>query len=269
MPYTRADLAHQYLDSSMKPHSDYLSSIKQDGYVVIPNLLPSDRLQAIKEELLNALRVAPFGRNEFEGHKTQRLYALLAKFSSTAGLVEHATVLQLVDSLLPQSYLLSSAQAIQIHPGETPQDWHRDDSIGVLPMPRQHFGVSTIWAFDDFTHSNGATELIPGSHLWGPEIPSDIQERARTVEMAAGSVLIFLANLVHRGGTNRSTQTRLGVSPQYCSPWMRQSENMILAVPREKVLSYSGRLQSLLGYEVVHPGFAGHVNGRHPKRLLE
>ena len=253
----------------MSTVSSYVSRIEQDGYVVIQGLLSDQELQARKQEFLSALSDAPYGRNEFEGERTKRLYSLLAKFPAIASWVEQATVLSVVDAFLPQSYLLSSAQVIQIHPGETPQAWHRDDTINVLPMPRQHYGVSTIWALDDFTASNGATEVIPGSHRWGAQVPNGGLDAAKVVEMPAGSVLVFLANLVHRGGPNNSNSPRLALSPQYCMPWMRQSENMMLAVPREKVASYSGRIQSLLGYELIHPGFTGHVDGRHPKRLLD
>lgn len=249
--------------------SSYVSSIERDGYVVIEGLIAPEVLQARKLEFLAALSDAPFGRNEFEGHRTKRLYSLLAKFPSVASWIENETVLKVIDALLPRSYLLSSAQVIQIHPGETPQDWHRDDAIDALPMPRKHFGISTIWALDDFTLTNGATEIIPGSHLWGAEIPSGGLESSQVVEMAAGSVLVFAANLVHRGGLNNSNSPRLALSPQFCMPWMRQSENMMLGLPREKVAAYSDRIQSLVGYELIHPGFTGHVDGRHPKRLLE
>jgi len=32
---------------------------------------------------------------------------------------------------------------------------------------------------------------------------------------------------------------------------------------------YSARVQGLLGYSVVAPGFAGYVDGMHPKRLID
>ena len=38
-----------------------------------------------------------------------------------------------------------------------------------FPRPRAHFGVSTIWALDDFTTDNGATEIVAGSHRWPEE----------------------------------------------------------------------------------------------------
>jgi ectoine hydroxylase-related dioxygenase (phytanoyl-CoA dioxygenase family) len=131
-------------------------------------------------------------------------------------------------------------------------------------------GVSVIWAFDDFTESNGATELIPGSHHWGPEEKADADDpRAVQVLMPAGSAVIFAGTTVHRGGGHRGSGTRLGITPQYCEPWVRQIENMPLAVPPELARSYSERVQELLGYDIFEPTFIGYVDGMHPKRLLD
>jgi len=87
--------------------------------------------------------------------------------------------------------------------------------------------------------------------------------------MPVGSVVIFPGTLYHRGGANNSSSPRLAVTPQYCQPWLRQLENMVLSVPPEKAAKLSPRVQALLGYSVRAPGFMGFVNGVHPKRLID
>jgi ectoine hydroxylase-related dioxygenase (phytanoyl-CoA dioxygenase family) len=131
-------------------------------------------------------------------------------------------------------------------------------------------GVSAIWALDDFTESNGATEVIPGSHLWADELqPEEDDARAVPIVMPAGSVVVFAGSLYHRGGANRSQSTRLGFTPQYCEPWLRQLENMVLAVPPAVARQYSVRVQELLGYSIAEPSFMGYVDGVHPRRLVD
>jgi hypothetical protein len=44
-------------------------------------------------------------------------------------------------------------------------------------------------------------------------------------------LVVFAGTLHHRGGASQGGGTRLGVTPQYCQPWLRQLENMALAVP--------------------------------------
>jgi ectoine hydroxylase-related dioxygenase (phytanoyl-CoA dioxygenase family) len=211
------------------------------------------------------------GRNDFEGFRSERVYALLAKAPRVSQIIEHPVILELVDALLPKNYQLSAALAINVHPGETAQSFHIDDAAGVgglFKKPRAWFGISTVWAFDDFTDSNGATELIPGSHLWDEARDATPQE-ARKAIMPAGSVLVFAGNLYHRGGANTSDRSRLAITPQYCMPWMRQLEHMALAVPPRAAAQYSERIQELLGYSVIDPGFMGFVDGRHPKHLID
>lgn len=247
-----------------------LNDIRRDGFTVLENALTPDLSMAIRHGLDPWLQGARMGRNDFEGFKSERVYALLSKVPEIAVMVEHGETLGIVDSLLPKNHLLSAALAINLHPGETPQRFHIDDGGNALPIPqpRDMLGVSTMWALDDFTAQNGATEVIPGSHRWSDDRKPKERESI-AINMPAGSVLIFAGNLYHRGGANQSTQHRLGITIQYCDPNMRQLENMSLAVPPDTAASFSPKIQALLGYSVIDPGFKGYVNGRHPKNLID
>ena len=252
----------------MHSAAELADAIRRDGYAIAPDLISAREVDEIRSALAPWLRGRLMGRNDFEGFCTERVYALLAKAPPVARIVEHPVVLALLDQLLTAHYRLSACLAIQVHPGETAQGWHSDDAYVWVPRPRRLMGVSAIWALDDFTESNGATELIPGSHLWGPDeqaAPDD--PRAVKVRMPAGSAVLFAGTLVHRGGAHRSTGTRLAITPQYCEPWIRQIENMTLAVPPGLARGYSERVQELLGYD-ISPPFIGYVDGVHPKRLL-
>ncbi len=247
----------------------HLDAIRIDGFCVLEGVLDAAEINAVKAEFAPYLKGEHMGRNDFEGLQSERIYALLAKAPSMAALIEHPRVIPLLDALLPKNYLLSAALAINVHPGETPQPFHIDDGAGGLPLPkpRPMFGVSTIWALDDFTATNGATEVVPGSQHW----PADREPRPSEIHkvlMQAGSVLVFDGRLLHRGGANTSTAPRLAVTPQYCAPGLRQIENMVLAVPPKTAARYSEHIQSLLGYNVIEPGFMGYVDGVHPKKLI-
>ena len=270
-----------------------LQAIDAQGFVVIERLLGADDVAALRAALGPHLGGELLGRNNFEGHRTERVYALVAKHPLFAALVEHPRILAICDALLEVNYLLTASQAINIHPDETPQPLHNDDAFYRLARPRKAVSVSTIFALDDFTAENGATQIIPGSHRWGdgdyqsfftridfrtrdadarvPEdamLPPDLGAQLHDVTMPAGSVIVFLGTLLHRGGANRSARPRLAVSNQYCEPWARQQENYTLAIPPEQVRLLPERVQALLGYS-IHPPFMGHVNGVHPRRILE
>ncbi|MCB1693058.1 MAG: phytanoyl-CoA dioxygenase family protein [Pseudomonadales bacterium] len=243
--------------------------VRERGYTIVPEVLTPAEVSDIKAALAPWLGGLHMGRNDFEGFRTERVYALLAKDDRFARIVEHPRILPIVDLLLEANYLLSANLAINVHPGETPQSFHTDNSGMPYTSRTGIHGISTIWAFDDFTETNGATEVIPGSHLWEDERPLADDSRAEKVIMPAGSVVVFSGSLFHRGGANRSDRVRLAITPQYCQSWLRQLENMTLAVPPDIAARFSPRVQAMLGYSVREPGFMGYVDGMHPMRLVD
>lgn len=260
--YPRTASSGQSVDSAVVEAD--LAAVTRDGYVVLPDLLSARQLADIRsaaEPLLDH-----HGRNPFEGKSTQRIYSVLNKTRACDVIADHPRVLALLDRLLLPNYLLSMLQVINILPGEQAQMLHTDDAFYPLPRPRKALGAATIWAIDDFTADNGATDVIPGSHLWGEEAPDPADRRP--VVMPAGSCVFFLGTLWHGGGANRSERPRLAVTAQYCEPWVRPQEAFTLSMTRETVRAVSEDIRRMLGYS-IHPPFIGQVDGMHPKRLLE
>ncbi|MBB5519919.1 phytanoyl-CoA dioxygenase family protein [Amphiplicatus metriothermophilus] len=243
-----------------------LAAIGRDGYVVIERLVGEEE-NAAARAALEAL-VGPMGRNDFEGFRTQRAYALLRKTRALDGLVAHPRILAILEAMTGPGPLLSACLAVRIHPGEKRQVPHFDAGFYPAPRPRQCHAVSAIWAIDPFTEENGGTVVWPGSHLWAEGRKPTGLDAHFAVEMPAGSVVVFHGDLWHAGGANASRAPRLAFTPQYCAQWLRTMENMSLAVPPSVVKDLSPDLQSLLGYQ-IRPPFMGYVDGMHPKRLLE
>ena len=258
------------------------------GYLIFERVLSPDHVAEIRTALAPYLERDLTGRNDFEGLKTNRVYALLAKSPLFAELAIHPLALAFAEAELGPSCLLSALLAINLHPGETVQPWHFDDGGIKVPRPRPALGISAFWAIDDTTESNGSTEVVPASHLWdgqmvegavkaadfsnatAPNANGDFGNRADAVKlmMPSGSLAITKGTLWHRGGANRSDRPRLIITPQYCVGWVRQLENMALAVPAELAEKLPERARELIGYS-IHPPFMGHVDGVHPRRLLQ
>ena len=265
-----------------------IEQYREQGFVVLPQVLDRAALAALRGALQPYLDLEVEGRNPFEGTHTRRVYSLVGRgrvFEETA---ENPEVLALLDALLQPGYLLTASQAICIGPGETPQPLHYDDAFYPLSRPRPEVSVSTIWALEDFSADNGATEVIPGSHRWddarvaeatrvrlrsltNPEpekadVPA-LAQQLQPLEMEAGSLVVFAGTLLHRGGANPGTGTRSAFSHQYCQPWARQQENFMLSIPHERIRAMSPRLRQLLGFSILPP-FMGQIAGRHPEKAL-
>lgn len=242
-------------------------ALEQDGAVIVERYLAAGEVARKRAALGGILASVPTGRNDFEGFSTRRIYALFAKTRAFDEQAIDPLVLGVVERLLGAGFLLSAPTAISIGPGESAQTLHRDDGVYPLPRPHPELVVNTMWALDDFTVENGATLVVPGSHL-----RSDLDRASAPpplpAVMPAGSVMFWLGSVLHAGGANTTERSRLGVLLEYCAGWLRPQENHYLGVPKEIVRELPQRLQELLGYG-VHGRLLGNVDGRHPRKYLD
>jgi ectoine hydroxylase-related dioxygenase (phytanoyl-CoA dioxygenase family) len=249
--------------------------LERDGCIVIENVLDKQGLDRLKGELGPHFEETPNCTGDFYGHATKRLSSLIAKSTLCRQMAIHPVILAAMDEFLLKGcrqYQLNLTQAIQIGPGEPQQIMHPDDPLFPYVHPGYEAMINCMWAVDEFTSENGATNVVPGSHKWErigliPEREPRPDEITQGV-MLPGSVLIYFGSLLHCGGANRTAKPRTGVVLSYCQGWLRQSENQYLAVPLEVAKTLPERLQRLLGYFVHEPNL-GQIEGRDPIELLQ
>src|SRR5262245_41425521 len=253
----------------MDPLATHLERIARDGYTILERVIEPELVSALAQDLLRLEEeydVKP-ARNPFEGMHTVRIYNLLAHGKLYEQIPVHAAVLPVVEGVLDAGCLVSSLSSISIDPDERAQPIHADDQL--LPLPKPHVATvcNTMWALTDFTEANGATRVIPGSHLRDHSPAFGTHYDSVAAEMPRGSVLVWHGSLWHGGGANRTGQRRVGVAMNYCAGWIRQQENQQLGIPRETARGFSPRLRELVGYG-VYDGLVGHIDKRDPKFLL-
>jgi ectoine hydroxylase-related dioxygenase (phytanoyl-CoA dioxygenase family) len=245
---------------------DIVDRLERDGYATVPDAIEPGQVAAARADLEAILEHTPPGRDDFEGRRTRRIYALFAKTRALDPLALHPTVLGVLDRVLGH-YQLSAPAGIAIGPGETAQPLHPDDAIYPLPRPHAELVVNVMWPLEEFTVANGATRIVPGSHHWTDRQPGP-DTATIAVEMPAGTALLYPGSVWHGGGANQTDRTRLGVVLHYAAAWLRPVENHVLAVPPDAARALAPRLQELLGYN-IYPPFIGYVDGRHPRKLVE
>ncbi len=226
-------------------------------------------VDAIAEDLLRLERergVTP-SDNDFEGAHTVRIYNLLAHGALYERIPVHERVLPVVERVLDPGCLVSSLSSIAIGPGETAQPIHADDMLIPLAKPHAAIICNTMWALTDFTEENGATRVVPGSHLLDHSPEYGRSYESVPAEMPRGSVLVWHGSLWHGGGANHTDQRRVGIAMNYCAGFLRQQENQQLGVPREIARGFSPRLRELVGYG-IYQGLIGHIDKTDPVELL-
>lgn len=246
------------------------SELAEQGFTVVPGAIAADQVAALREaleRLERELDVKP-ARNGFEGTRTVRIYNLLVHGPVFEQVPVHPNVLPFVEHVLDESPLISSLSSIAIDPGEAAQPIHADDQVMPLPKPHVATVCNTMWALTDFTAANGATRVIPGSHLADHSPTYGAEYDSVPAEMEAGSVLVWHGSLWHGGGANATDERRVGLAMNYCAGWIRQQENQQLGIPLETARHFGARLRELCGFGVYH-GLIGHIDRKPPaERLL-
>lgn len=229
-----------------------LDALRRDGAVVLRELVSRELADAVSAELRPHFdREGTESQSDFNGYKTLRLSAILARSRRSAELIAHRQIMEIADAiLLPHcvNYRIGSCTGIEIWPGEGDQRLHRDDGIYPIRMPGMEWQISVNWALDDFTLENGGTRVALGSHRWRlsrTPTEADVVQAA----MPKGSVLIYLGSVWHGGGANRSNRSRMGLVNTYSLGWLRQEENHYLTIPREIADSYPEPVRRLMGYQ--------------------
>ncbi len=249
--------------------AEHLARIATDGYTIIENGIDLDELEALSTELrgLEELFDVQPASNGFEGTHTLRIYNLLAYGTRFEAIPVDPSVLPVVEGVLDPGCLISSLSSITILPGERAQPIHADDQLIPLAKPHIPTVCNTMWALTDFTEANGATRIIPGTHLFDHSPDLFTAYDSIPAEMPRGSVLVWHGSLWHGGGANTTDAPRVGVAMNYCAGFIRQQENQQLGLPRETVAAFSPRLRQLVGYS-VYSGLIGHIDKHDPVEML-
>jgi hypothetical protein len=225
--------------------------LKRDGAVIVDGVLSSPEMDAVADELKPWMDATPFGPDDFSGRRTKRTGGLVARSPRCRDLVMNPLVLGVAGGLLSHasSFQLHLTQVIAIGPDEPAQPIHRDQwAFDFFPFPKGYeVQCNTIWAMTDFTEENGATRVVPGSHLLEDKLRFKLEDSV-PAEMKKGSVLLYTGAVYHGGGANRSKATRAGINITYNLSWLRQEENQYLSVPHDIARTLPIELLKLIGY---------------------
>lgn len=229
-----------------------LAAAKRDldelGYCLIPNALDSEQLERVRKRLF-----AQAERERAEGwaltfdKDSQAVVNLVSKGQEFIDLVEAPNMLELVEHTIGANPLLSSITCNIVGEGTKAQVLHGDQAIVPAPWPRAEV-CNVAWMIDDFTASNGATIIVPGSHKVGNHPDYSNLPKGEPVVAPAGTAMVFDGRLWHGAGENTTSKRRHGILAYYCAPYIRQQENPFLSVDKTVVEQASPRLKSLLGY---------------------
>ena len=238
--------------------SEMTDTLQQYGCLVVADVTSAEMRDTVRRELepamVNAKVIQDDDPTQFYPGLTRRASGLVAHSEAVGDLILHDQSKSLCERVLtPNSdygYQLHVTAALEVGPGARRQVLHReDDSFTFFAQPKPNIILASMWAVSDFRRDNGATLVVPGSHLW-PEERQATEDEICVAEMSAGSVLYWLGSTLHGAGANVSNEWRYGVILTYSLGWVRQEENQYLSVPPEIARTLRSELRDLIGYKM-------------------
>ena len=267
---SEAGVADVYGERVVLPElAGWLRSIDEQGYVVVPDWLDAERTRRLRQQLRRD--VNPVRELLPPDRMTVRAHNLLAKTRCVDDIVCDLRMLALIQGVLGDRVQVSAAVLFDLLPGAKAQPLHQDDSLWPIPRPHRAFLMNTVIAVEDFTKANGATHLVPRSHLWHDQPvrqPPDVE--TVQIEMKAGSLVGWTGAMWHGGGANTTQESRMALNLNFNLAFLRQQENQYIGVPREEVAKMPRRLQRVLGYQGGYSAAGpGMVDLRDPLLMMD
>ena len=252
----------QVLDTKHNSLTEILEVLAQDGGVIVHNMLSPQVVANLLNELApqsETSQVGPKSDNEnvnhFWGQQTKRFTRLAQRSQTFADeVLVHPILTGVADELLKPycaSYWMNTGQMMIVMPGGAPQYLHRDsdDWPAMCSPTAPPCQISCMFALSDFTAENGATRVVPGSHVW-----DDFSRQATDAEitqavMPAGSGMIYLGKTMHSAGANKTeNEARFGMHLSYVLGWLTPEEAGCLGVTEDRAKTFTKQQQQLLGY---------------------
>ena len=238
-----------------------LAHLATDGAVIVRGMLGSSTIERFNAGIAPTVNDHSPGATsgsertvEFWGRQTKRFTRLGWRSPSFEEILLSPTLLAVADALLlphADDYWLNTAQMMVIGPGESEQMWHRDAGNWMaLCTPRApEVTVSCMYALGEFTAANGATRVVPGSHLWDDDGRPPTPDQVLVAEMERGDGLIYTGRVIHNGGANSTEdEWRLGLHVSFVLGWLTPEEALPISMPWSAVAPMSQRAQRLLGW---------------------
>jgi ectoine hydroxylase-related dioxygenase (phytanoyl-CoA dioxygenase family) len=192
------------------------------GWVAMPGLMDDVFLQEVRArvERLWEEEDANAGAEFRKEPGARRLANLVDKGEVFERVVSHPRILEAVRRVLGEDFKLSSLNARSTDPWWAEcQPLHCD--AGAVADESGFSVCNTIWLLDDFTSTNGATRIVPGSQRWrklprqelaDPQAPHPDET---LVLGRAGSVVVMNTHAWHGGTANRTGNPRRALHAFY------------------------------------------------------
>lgn len=188
---------------------DAASALRERGFVVLRDAVPSDRMERLANAYTDAIALAASVDIKI-GSASTRVNDFVNRGEAFDELYIFPPLLEACCQVIGRPFKLSSFHARTLRPHTPVEELHVDVRRDSADWPL----LSFILMIDEFRPDNGATRFVPGSHQW-LGTPADSIADLRAIQAghvlacgAAGSLLIFNGSVWHGHTANESSGPR-------------------------------------------------------------
>ena len=238
-------------------------SLDRNGYVILGPLIEENHLQKMRDRYDEAIEQEGANPQNAKKEGIGRVADTVVKPMNRDGLLDpifmHPRLLAAVRHVLGVHCKYIGSNYHCALPGYGHQGIHADFAWGIKGEPEV---VNAVWLIDEFNEDNGATRIVPGTHLSGIHPSGDlVNDKPRDLNAPvegeirvtgpAGSCFVYNAHLWH-GGTQNCTNKLRRAQHAFFSRSHRPSSTDVPAVIDEVLHKRLGRVErAVLDIEVL------------------
>lgn len=223
------------------------------GYVLIPDALSATQAAEARSLVLKLADLERQAGKLFVHDQKERLYGLVYKGEIFEWMVQHPVLLPVLDAILGDDLHLGDFSAHILTPGAASMGIHVDYPYWAMKPPFPAHPVmmlQTICMLEDFTESNGATLIAPGTQtLCQPPDPAQFAETAEKITGKAGSLIISHGLCWHDTLPNLTLEPRVSILGNYIPKFIHPMQDPMRDCQQAVIDRASPKLKQLLGLE--------------------
>lgn len=225
-----------------------LDQLATDGYVVIPEVLSARRCDELVAGMNQAWEAHGLARYSDDMPGVRFINNSLLHSGDLEDVLLDPKILSAARAVIGDRVLLNLVNGRVPGPGAAGQPLHVLDRRRGAPFDK----CNAIWCLSDFTVENGATRVLPGSHLDDTEAlarmadPNEPHVDELIVEAPRGSVVFHNSHLIHSGRGNQSARDRDSIHAAYSIPELPTHYDWT-TLPEEVAATLSEPMRDLLG----------------------
>lgn len=239
-----------------------INKIKNDGYVIIPNVLGKKKCKFYFDAIEKLYKKNDFNEYNLHQYGQQSLRDLILLNPKTfLPIISHKLILNLLKKIFQDIFILDNSMASNsIKVGKNYDTRPHIDSHLPCSSVENTSDIVVMYCINDFYKENGSTILWKGSHKSGVRIqnkPFKLKSNKYKkifLEAKSGSAIVCLGQIWHQVGRNTDGKKRWSIINHYKRWWMKPATDFTSC--GEKIFSILTTDQKeLLGFNSKSPKY--------------